>query len=236
MGVLPFDVRQVAFDGILLAVILGVAILLDNCLGGKGDDGFLIRVDNTAAHQVVVVRLVRFPLVFYTALLASALTRVKEASPVNGHQVPVFQAWALELEGLEKMVSLNQGEEFFEGLAKLGWLNGVKHFPHACITGYFLILDVIHSFQVMGKNRVGTVRVKGQKGIVLLMQHGKSRLWKVGKGDAIRAMIRPVIGNLIKAFANLCNQVFGVKVFADFWHGSDQGANDNVRLGFNIAS
>ena len=111
--VIFFCIGEKTLDRTLLAIIFSAAILSYNGLRSQRYHHFLVRMNNTAAHQLMIKGLTSFALVLCAAVVTAQFAREKGLSTVNSQQVVVFQTTNEKLKLLQLPGTLCACKEFF---------------------------------------------------------------------------------------------------------------------------
>jgi hypothetical protein len=113
------------------AVVLGLAVLHLDRLGGQGDDFREVRVDEDRAEHLVVVGNVAVLVMAGHAVVAVDLVGAEVFDAIEGHQVAAIEEDIL----LQHLAALELAEDVLEDGAELVGMNVVEDLAHLGVAG-----------------------------------------------------------------------------------------------------
>ena len=175
MGMLLAKSLQPSAGGISLAVILGLAILLDDRLGRQRDDFLEVGMDQSGSQQLMVIG---------DAAAAMVLHQTRGAMDLGGGEITGAvqrqQVMAVEIgEALEHLAALQATEDRAKAGSQIRGIKGIEDVPHLGVRGN--TVDPIDGAEVV--IGIAAAVVEGEQGCVFEGEHREGRHQGVAQGD-----------------------------------------------------
>ena len=159
MGMLLAEPVQPAAGGIPLAVILGLAVLLDDRLGCQRDDFLEVGMDQGGAQQLMGIG---------DAAAAMVLLQARGAMDLGGGEivgaVERQQVMAVEIdEAFQHLAALQATEDVAEDGPQVRGIDGIEDGPHLGVGGD--AVDAIDGAEVVAGDRGGGDRRRAGRGL-----------------------------------------------------------------------
>ena len=184
MGMLLAKLFEPAAGGVPLAVVLGLAVLLDDRLGCQRDDFLEVGMDQGGPQQLMGIGDAAVAMVLLQARGAMDLGGGEIGRAVQRHQVMAVQIG----EAFEHLAALQATENLAERGPQVCGIDRIENGPHLGVGGD--AVDAIDGAEVVVG--VAAAVVEGQQGRVFEREHREGRHQGIAQGDFDLA--RPRIG------------------------------------------
>ena len=183
VGMLLAKPFQPAAGGIPLAVVLGLAVLLDDRLGCQRDDFLEVGMDQGGPQQLMGIGDAAVAMVLFQTGGTMDIGGGEIGGAVQRQQVMVVQID----EAFEHLAALQAPEDLAERGPQVRRIDRIQDVPHLRVAGD--AVDPIEGAEVV----LGVVAavVEGQQGRVFEREHGKGRHQGIGQGDF--NLVRPQV-------------------------------------------
>ena len=204
VGMLAAEAPEPAAGGVAFAVVLGVAVLVDDRLGRQRDDFLEIGMDERGTQHLVGIGDAAAAMV----LLQTRRT-VDLGGRIIGRSVEGQEVAAVEIdEGLQGLAALQAAEDITEQGPQRVRIDRVQKGPHLRVGGD--VVDAVDGAEVVVG--IATTPVEGQEGRILEREHGDGGHQGVAEGDF--GLPRARIGDFVKPAAELSEERVRGKIFA----------------------
>jgi hypothetical protein len=196
VGMLAAEAPEPAAGGVAFAVVLGVAVLVDDRLGRQRDDFLEIGMNQGGFQQLMGIG---------DAAASMVLLQTRRTVDLGGRII----GRSVEIdEGLQDLAALQAAEDITEQGPQMVRIDRVQKGPHLRVGGD--VVDAVDGVKVVVG--IATTLVEGQEGRILEREHGDGGHPGVAERDF--GLTRARIGDFVKPAAELSEERVRGEIFA----------------------